>query len=210
MCMLAQRHGLCGRGRMIDVVAAMRLAGLIERVPTSERRIAKLRPSDLLIALMREHLLGHVRAVRRLLRDSCWPATEIDDHAVIRVIRHLMQRYASGMRLFDVAPELTDLADRDMGMLVFFDLALSWHEVGPDQPAGVTIALLARRNGVSRAHIRKIITDLTAQGLVAHRAKRDTGIEPTPSLYTATERIITTILLAVLESAHHAREAEEI
>ena len=92
------------------------------------------------------------------------------------LIRRLAERFFAGLRLVEHAPGFELFADRNAGVLIAYSLLLSGERgdaFPPQRPVRLSISAAARRFGVSRVHVRKLLRDAEEQGYLARVGSAD-------------------------------------
>lgn len=199
---LCTATGLCSRGRAKAMLALMRWGGYLAPAPSTEdRRMKPLRPQEKLVALQHQRWRLVFEAGSAIDPELARLAPRLDDEAFKRVLALMMgDAFLSGFRPVSAAMELEDLVDRDGGLMML--IALLTAEGSGDEPP--SIANLARRFHLSRAHVLDLLRLSEERGLV-ERGGRGTG-RLTPGGRDALERFFACIF-AVMSGAARAAEA---
>lgn len=166
------RFGFSSKGRATTLIDFMRSRGLLVRPPGGEERI--LAPSADLVAYRRAIARTGTEALRELGSDVA-ARIDVSDDALVRecviVAAEVAQR----------SPEVVYPADpstlalffhRDAGMVVLYSIL---EAMDGDEPTGeghLSVSGIARRGGVSRAHILKMLADAHVQGVVVWDQER--------------------------------------
>lgn len=206
---LCAEQGICSGGRAEAIVAVMRLFGYLEAAPgAQDRRVRRLVPTERMIESYRkrwkvalaaiEHVLPEVRAAHdAMARDEFTSA----------MVCQFAEHFIGGVRLLNHSTDLMLFAERNAGFLVMFSLLQGG---GPDdafasrQPLTVSISALARRFGVSRVHVRKLLSDAAAQGFIARPEGSEGPVILLPKLVTAAQNFLATAFLFVAYCARAA------
>ena len=124
-------------------------------------------------------------------------------------LRHLGGRYAAGFRLLNYSPELSRLAESNAGLLLLLNLfLLAADGMLPDgTPVPISISALSARFGVARAHVRRLLSDVAATGLVRSTDESATVIV-LPRLVDAVSNFLAALLVLLAQCASAA--AQEI
>ena len=86
------------------------------------------------------------------------------------------RRLFAGLRLIDHSPGFELFVDRNAGVLIAYSLLLSGERgdaFPPQRPVRLSISAAARRFGVSRVHVRKLLRDAEEQGYLARIGSAD-------------------------------------
>ncbi|WP_238120545.1 MULTISPECIES: MarR family transcriptional regulator [unclassified Xanthobacter] len=169
MAALAAETGVCSRGRAKAMLALMRWGGYLAPVEEGgDRRSKPLAPTARMLALHRQRWVSQFQAISQIDPQVATVVARLDDPAFFnRLAIALGDSFRSGFRVLDHAPLLADLADRDSGLMVLLSLHVAQASAQPSP----SIADLARRFHVSRAHVLQLLKDAQAAGLV----ERDEG-----------------------------------
>ncbi|MBS7702598.1 hypothetical protein [Chelatococcus asaccharovorans] len=178
-------HGVCSAGRATAMLATMRLFGLLSEGPGRDRRERRLIPTEQLLAIHRERLVQVFTVIAGIMPEGAMGTQNLGREDFLAAFVHaLMDCFRSGLRPLDWAPELTVFADRDGGMpvalaLLANHLAQGAKTNGPSGD-GLTIAGIAARYSVSRAHVLSILRQAEAAGLILRTP--DNRITVTPQM----------------------------
>jgi hypothetical protein len=149
----------------------MRLFHFLDAAPdAADRRVRRLIPTERLLASLRERWGVTFTALSMIapVGADALEATPRDDF-VYAFVHHLAEHFRAGVRVLDHSNELALFTDRNAGLMVLLSLMLAG-EPGdtfpPARPVPVSISALSRRFGVSRVHVRKLLRDATAAGLL--------------------------------------------
>jgi len=177
--------GLGGPNRAAAVIALMRWGGFLETAPAGpDRRRRLLIPTTRLVETFRERLRGQLEALA--LADPAYAdgPTLIDDHDFYRALLALQYRgFTSGFRLIGLAPEAAPFLERSCGIPLLFLLSLP-------EGAGLSVSAMARRFGVSRAHVLLTLADAERQGLIRRGADGPADRIMQPALRDLVERFV--------------------
>jgi AraC-like DNA-binding protein len=199
---ICSETGLCSPGRATALLSLMRFAGYIASAPHAlDRRIRVLVPTDRLITDHRERLRGEIVALSLLMPEGQSGLAHIDDEAFISEMACCFgEAFRSGFRLLHCAPELFQLADRNAGMVILMSLLLA-REAGdtmpPQRPVAISISELARRFGVSRPHVLKLLRDADAEGFIRIDPAEPQRVQVLPPLAEAMLNFMATVQLII-------------
>jgi hypothetical protein len=165
--------GLCSAGRVEAMLLMMRASGYLERAEDSDDgRVRRYVPTAKLLDLHRERHRRVFSAIDMLTGDTAY-ASRIcggnDDAPYRRFILTMGYGYLGGYRIVHAVPVLQNIIDRDVGlplMLCVFLSSPGYAEFAPEKFRTTSVAGLARRFNVSRVHVRSVLRDAAAAGLV--------------------------------------------
>jgi biotin operon repressor len=188
--LLAGLNGVCSPGRITALLAGLRLAGFLAPVAADDRRLRRLAPTHRFIDLHRERWRRHFAALGQLCPEGESALAMLGSDAFIGSFAHvLVSTYRRGFRMVAFVPELRSIAERDAGLTMLFSLLVA---DAAGQP--VSIAALARRFAVSRAHVLMVLREAQQAGLVVPTGPRG-GYRAAPTLATALRRFFATLFL---------------
>lgn len=204
---LSVEHGICSAGRTEAFVAVLRLFGYLEPAPrTRDLRVRRLEPTPRMLASHRARLEVAFSAVAKIDPAGLAALDALGDEAFVRaLVRQFAAQFLGGVRLIQHAPELHLFADRNAGIVVLLSLmcaAADGECFVAGRPAAVSISELGRRFGVSRVHVRRLLRDAAAEGLLD--AGDEGAIVLHPPLVRATRAFLATALLFVGRCGHAA------
>lgn len=160
----ARDFGLGSPGRVKAMLAIMRWGGYLAPVTgLADRRERPLVPTEKLwnVVLARWRVLFEALMMVDPIGATALAATG-DPRFRQAFARTLARIFARGFRPLARAPRLRSCTDRDAGFTILSSLAIGRSD-GAQAPA---VAQLARRFGVSRAHVASLLREAEAQGLV--------------------------------------------
>ena len=178
-------HGVCSAGRATAMLATMRLFGLLAEGPGRDRRERRLIPTEQLLAIHRERWEQVFSVIAGIRPEGAIGARHLAREDFLAAFVHeLMVCFRSGLRPLDWAPQLSVFAERDGGMPVALALLanhLAHGAESSDPPRdGLTIAGIAARYSVSRAHVLGILRHAEMAGLILRTP--DNRITVTPQM----------------------------
>ena len=184
----AARYGFASPRRVAAWVASLKLLGFL--MPVSDSRPQRLEPTEPFLELHRERLRRQWAALALISPQVGLAVDALEEPAVLgRCVQILAQQYRRGIRVLDLSPEITNLTDRDAGLTVLLSLFLA-------DRAGeaISIAALARRFSVSRAHVLALLREAEGLGLATRNGPRsDYHVEPL--FYAVMRRFFASIFL---------------
>jgi hypothetical protein len=203
--------GICGEGRAAAMLWLLRLAGYV--VPdsaTSDRRRRRWLPTPRLIDLLKERWRLHFAAMVPLFADGERMLRALDDPAFIRAFAiALAGRFRAGFRFSDDTA-LLRLTEHNAGMMLLGSLIAGGapdDTVPPIRPVPVSISALARRFGVSRVHIIKLLDDAAADDLITRSQGEGNEITVLPRLAETLRDMLATMFLYFADCARAAEAA---
>lgn len=169
MAALTAETGVCSRGRAKAMLALMRWGGYLALAqPAGDRRAKPLVPTERMLNLHRQRWELQYRMIARLDPALAGVSAGLSDRAFFdALVIALTGAFRAGYRVLDHAPLLTDICDRDSGLMILLSL-FSAETRGEAPPA---IAELARSFHASRAHVLQLLKDAQAAGVIS----RDDG-----------------------------------
>jgi hypothetical protein len=202
---------LCSFGRARALLTMMCFAGYLAPTPSlADRRQRRLVPTRQLIELQRCRSQYQFEALALVSHQGC---RALEDHDrpefTAAFLRHLGDAYVAGFRLLDHAPELSRLAESNAGLLLVVTLFLSALDgITPDgTTVPVSVSALSTRFGVARAHVRSLLADAAAAGLV-RRADESATLVVLPRCVEAVSNMFAALFALLLHCVSAA--AEEI
>ncbi len=167
--------GLCSPGRVEAMLLMMRASGYLERVDVpDDRRVRRYAPTAKLVDLHRERHRRILTAVDILRGTSYAPRLDTAGEFYRQFLLAMGRGYLAGFRVIEHAPELAGVMDRDAGMIVMVNVFLAgsdFAELCPQPLQNISVAGLARRFNVSRVHVRSVLRDAEAAGLVTRQSE---------------------------------------
>ena len=158
---------LCSAGRAEATLHLMRLFGYLEASSNPwDRRLKLLVPTEKLIETHMVRWRAMFQGMSLVMDEGALGLSLLHDPDFApALIRNIYRRYDAGLSLNSAVPSLSLFSNRNAGLMILASLLT---EAGCG-PARLSISGLSSRFGVSRAHVRKILADATAEGLVEKR-----------------------------------------
>jgi DNA-binding MarR family transcriptional regulator len=174
--------GLASPGRTGAMLALMRMSGYIASASSpDDKRRHILVPTEKLRTLHLDRW-RHVQTSLREVRPDVADAFALDNpDFVAAYVRYVAREFLGGFRMIDVAPEMELIIDRNAGLLILISILLSGEDddtFPPSRPVPVSLSALSQRFGVSRAHVRMLLKDAEAAGLIERSEDRLVTIKP--------------------------------
>jgi hypothetical protein len=201
--------GLCSPGRATAMLSLMRFASYVAPAAHPlDRRIRLLEPTDRLIDDHRRRLHAQLTALALLMPEGDAGLAHLDelDFAAEMAVS-FGEAFRAGFRVLDAAPELAALADRNAGIIALMSILLAGaadDTMPPTRPVAISISALAKRCGVSRPHIQKLLRDAAASGFIAVDPAEPQRVTVLPRLADAMQNFVASVLLFV---AYMVRQA---
>lgn len=198
---LCEQLNLCSPGRTAAMLGQMEHAGYLTRDPEDRRRMVLARAA---IVAVRERIRSELHAISMVAPEVAPALTALDDE---RVFGRMMQETGlifieRGLFFVHKDSPAQAFTQRDCGMLILFTIMLSGSpddDIPPTMAVPVSIAKIADQFGVSRAHVRKLLTDSETLGLL-EREQGERAVRLTPVLREAALDFFAT-MFAVLRRA---------
>jgi CRP-like cAMP-binding protein len=207
---LCAAAGLASPGRTSALLALMRMSGYIASASAPEdRRRHILVPTERLRAAHHDRWERMAAALREIRPDAAAAFALDDPEFVAGYVRATAAEFLGGLRLVDLAPEMDLFLDRNAGLMILFTLLLAGKDddtIPPRRPVPISISAIANRFGISRVHVRTVLRDAEAQGLIERREKGGSHVLIRPAL---AEAVTTYFANAFLFLAHCALQARD-
>jgi hypothetical protein len=182
--------GVCSAGRATAFLAALRFKDLLTACPQRDAKERRLMPGAALLQMHRERWNGMFSAIAHLDAAAAVDARALPDDLLYGPCTHAMADcFRQGVRVFDAAPELRDVAERDAGLAMLVSLMATGE--------ALSITQLARRFSVSRAHVGNVLQRAETLGLASSEPGRS-GYRAGPALQPALMRFYAIVFLIFL------------
>jgi DNA-binding MarR family transcriptional regulator len=207
---VAAASGIASPGRTSAMLAVMRMAGYIASASApDDRRRHILVPTERLRLAHRERWERVAATLREVIPEAAAAFALHDPEFEAAYVRHTTDYFLAGFRIVDLAPKLHLFADRNAGMMILFSMILAGEPddaILPTRPLPISISALAHRFGVSRVHVRTLLRDAEAAGLIERTGERGSHIVIRSRLAEAAETFFAS---AFLFTAHCGLRASE-
>ena len=207
---LCTAAGIASPGRTGAMVAMMRMAGYIASASApDDRRRHILVPTEKLRQAHRDRWRLVAEAVRVVYPDAAAAFMLGDPEFEAAYVRGTAGCFLDGLRVVDIVPDLQLFLDRNAGLMILFSMLLAGElddTVPPARPVTISISGIAGRFGVSRVHVRTLLRDAEAAGLIERTGENSGHIVIRPQLANAAKTFIASIILLVADCAVKARE----
>jgi len=210
------QYRMCSPGRTAAMLAVMQMAGHVVEAPAvKDRRVRLLMPTGKLVDTFLARWLSYFDALAAMMPETAGiaRAARERDEFVQAYVRFVVEYYMAGHRLMDHVPQLNVFADANAGMLVFLSLFAAAGKDGPpsgSQCVQMPISELARRFGVSRAHVKQVLRGAQEQGLLTFDDGRGRGIHLTPQYFDAGYQLFAAMFTLELHTGRRALEAANV
>jgi hypothetical protein len=177
---LCVEQNICSANRAEAIVMMMRLFGYLAPASGAEdRRMRLLVPTERLTETLEQRWRDMFEAAEMLMPEGTDALMAMRrPQFVAGFAIELVKHFLAGFRFLDHAPGLELFAERNGGLTALLGIALAG-ETGdtfpPKRPVPVSISGIAGRFGVSRVHVRKLLRDAQATGLI-ERAGADENL----------------------------------
>jgi hypothetical protein len=174
---ICEEMNLASPGRAAAILVHMRMIGFVQPAPNQpNKREKRYLPTSELEGAIHAIIRDDLHALSLVEPDVARAEQRLADP---EFFRHFVLRAAEG--LFTMRHTLigtTFFAERDAGLGILYEVVLS-AEPGdafpPKGPVRMSIKDLARRHGVSRAHVFRLFRDAEKLGLLARDPDSQTG-----------------------------------
>ena len=188
--------GVCSAGRATAFLAALRFKKLLTAC-TEEGTKERLMPTAALLQMHRERWNGMFAAIAHIDPAAADAARDLPDAALFGPCTHTMADcFRQGLRVFDAAPELLALAERDAGLVMLVSILVTGETV--------SVTHLARQFSVSRAHVGTVLQLAEAKGLALSDPGR-AGYRAGPALEAILMRFYAVVFLTFLTALKKAQ-----
>jgi AraC-like DNA-binding protein len=171
MIALCTEQKLCSPGRAKAVLMLMRVLGHLAPAPNeADRRLRRLVPTELLMALHRERSRRLFEAIAMVLPEHAEVSSTQShpDFTAFYICRYC-ERFLAGFRFVDFAPDIRHFWDHNAGFIILCHMMLSGEAddtYPPTRPLPISLSVLSRRFGVSRRHVRRLLQKAETEGLL--------------------------------------------
>jgi hypothetical protein len=203
------QHGICSPGRTAAMLAVMRMSGHVVQAPAvKDRRVHLLMPARKLLDQFLIRWTGYFDALADMMPETAGIArtARTSDAFAKAFVCQLVGHYVSGERLMDHMPPLLGVfTEANGGSLMFLSLFVAANGRGGSD-VHVPISELARRFGVSRAHVKQVLKAAEGQGLLALDEGTGKGIYLSPQFIDAVYQWFAVMLALELHTGRRALE----
>jgi hypothetical protein len=199
---VADASGVCSPGRITAFLAALRLVGFLAPVAADDRRLRRLAPTERFLDLHRDRLRRLFEALATIDPAGDAALAVLHRPGFLANFAHaLVTAHRRGVRIAELVQELRPTVERDAGLTILFTLLV-------EDVAGhaVSIASLAQRFSVSRAHVLTVLREAERTGLAMPAGPRG-GYRAGPALAATLDRLFAVMFLTHLHAIDAARSA---
>ncbi len=197
---LCVEQKVCSKGRVLAVLALMRDSGdLVAATCQVDQRLRLLVPTKKLINACSQYWEAIFRGMAVVIptRSDAIAALQCED-VLAAFLRVFGGYFCAGMRMFKLGAGLTSFAQRNAALAILLSLLVASEQnggAGAPVAVRISIAELARRFGVSRPQVVRVL-DKAVEASLVHRSAPD-GLEITvlPRLRSVTEDFYVTAFL---------------
>jgi hypothetical protein len=183
-------YGL-GSGRHVDdLIGRLCAVGFLElRQSAPDRRIRIVTAAETLWAYHRNWLAAHFAPLALLYPQHCYEPVLRRDPTFHRHFRRAgAETLPLGAMLFLAAPDMLLFLRHAGGLMVLAALLCAAMSGGSGTHAAVPYGDLGERFGISRTHVRRLLSDAAAAGLVRLHARGGRCVELLPRLWESFDR----------------------
>jgi DNA-binding MarR family transcriptional regulator len=206
---LCAAAGFASPGRTAAMLALMRMSGYIASASAPEdRRRHILVPTERLRAAHRDRWVSVAASLREIHPEAAAAFALDDPEFIAAYVRASVDHFLGGFRLSHDAAAMELFVERNAGLMVLFSIVLAGKvddTVPPSRPVPVSISGIASRFGVSRAHVRTLLRDAEAQGLI-ERSEQDGAVLLKPHFAVAVCNFFANSLLYIAHCVLQARD----
>jgi hypothetical protein len=208
------QQGICSPGRAAAMLAVMRMSGHVVQAPAvKDRRVHLLMPAKKLLDQFAVRWMAYFDALAQMMPQTAdiARAARQSDAFVKAFVCQLVGHYVAGERLMDhMPPRLGVFTEANGGSLMFISLFAA--DAGDGVPRGgrhvqMPISELARRFGVSRAHVKQVLKAAQGQGLLTLDDGTGKGIHLSPQFIDAVYQWFAVMLALELHTGQMALAA---
>jgi hypothetical protein len=207
------QQGMCSPGRAAAMLAVMRMSGHVIAAPAvKDRRVHLLMPAPKLLGEFLIRWRCYFDALAQMMPQTAdiARAAREDDRFAQAFVCQLIGEYVAGERLMDHMPQqLTVFTNANGGALMFLSLFVAAGSGGPPKDGRhvhVPISELARRFGVSRAHVKHVLKGAEEKGLLTLDDGTGNRIHLTPLFMDAVYQWFAVMLALELHTGRRALE----
>jgi hypothetical protein len=192
MMALCAEQKVCSRGRALAAIALMRNAGdLAPATCEVHRRLRPLVPTEKLVNACRQYWEAIFRGMALVVpRQSNAIAALQSEDILAAFLRVFGGYFCAGMRMFKPGATLTHFAQSNAGLAILFSLLVASElegRKGSLVSVPISIAELARRFGVSRPQVVRVLEKAVETSLVERSGPDGLQITILPRLRSVTQ-----------------------
>lgn len=192
MMALCAEQRVCSKGRALAAIALMRNAGdLVPATCQAHRRLRPLIPTATLIDACRQYWEGIFRGMALVVPRRSNSVAALQSEDTLAAFLHVFGGYfCAGMRMFKPGAGLTPFAQRNAALAILFSLLVASEQdggAGSLTTVRISIAELARRFGVSRPQVVRVLEEAAEASLVERSGADGLRIAVLPQLRSAAQ-----------------------
>ena len=197
---LCAEQKVCSNGRVLAVLALMRDSGdLIAARCQIDQRLRLLVPTEKLINACRQYWEAIFRGTAMVIprRSDAIAALQCED-VLAAFLQAFGGYFCAGIRMFKLGAGLTSFAQRNAALAILLSLLVASEQngrAGAPVTVRISIAELARRFGVSRPQVVRVLDKAVEASLVGRSAPDGLEITALPQLRSMTEDFYVTAFL---------------
>jgi MarR family len=197
---LCAEQKVCSKGRALAVTALMRNAGdLVPATCQVDQRLRLLVPTEKLINACRQYWEAIFRGMAVVIPSRSDAIAALQREDVLAAFLQVFGGYfCAGMRIFKLGAGLTSFAQRNAALAILLSLLVASDQnggAGSPVTVRISIAELARRFGVSRPQVVRVLDNAAEASLVRRSAPDGLEITVLPGLRSVTEDFYVTAFL---------------
>jgi hypothetical protein len=180
---LLDQSGITSARRARPMLIYLQFIGYIEPAPADDARVKRWRPTARMAQAFRRRMAEDLAGIRAIDPDIDALAARFDEDAVfagwMRVLGDLILALLARHQPLD--DDLDLFSRRTAGMALMAELLFGGEPEGPFPPVGrvrYSLAGLARRNKVSRMHVRRLLTDAEKAGFLTQAGEGQAVLHP--------------------------------
>ena len=185
-------HRLASASRVQDLVSRLVRAGYLERRPAPmDRRVHILTPTEKMIAQDQDFLVSHYLPLDIMFPDPGYARIMTRD-PVFQLKQRLVSRdlFALGAQILAGNPIMMLFQGRDAGVMILIKMIQMAGGQGGGGPLKVSYSDLGHRFGVSRTHVRNLLSEAEEMELVRLTKGSGQFVELMPPLLQAFDSLV--------------------
>jgi hypothetical protein len=197
---LCAEQKVCSNGRVLAVLALMRDSGdLMAATCQVDQRLRLLVPTEKLINACRQYWEAIFRGAGMVIPRRSDAIAALQSEDVLAAFLQVFGGYfCAGMRMFRLGAGLTSFAQRNAALAILLSLLVASEQnvrAGAPVTVRISIAELARRFGVSRPQVVRVLDKAVGASLIGRSAPDGLEITVLPQLRSMTEDFYVTAFL---------------
>jgi DNA-binding MarR family transcriptional regulator len=185
-------YGLASSRRVQDLVSGLVKAGYLERRPLpQDRRVRILTPTGKMIAQDQDFLVSHYLPLEILFPEPGY-ARIMNRDVAFQLKHRLVSRdlFALSAQIMASNPIMMLFMSRDAGVMILLKMIQMAAGSTGARRASFSYSEIGDRFGVSRTHVRNLLTDAEGMELVRLTKAGGRFVEVTPKLMQAFDRFV--------------------